>query len=289
MKEQPDLAPAHRNLSVAYYNHGDRSLAAGEIAEAVRLEPGNSRFLLEQEQLLKRLDRPVKERLDILEARRDLLPDRYALMLAWISLLNRDSQHEKALELLMNYTFHVWEGGEGKVADEYKNALFALAEKALAPGRAEEAVALASRTLSYPANLGEGKLDNVPDNRAYYCMGRAYKLLGNQSKSAECFTRASEGSQVPEPVRYYNDQPSDYIYYQGLAFHELGNDESAKKSFHQLIIFGERHLFDKVDYDFFAVSMPELEVYQDDIQKRSDDYCRRLIALGRRGLQETGL
>ena len=35
--------------------------------------------------------------------------------------------------------------------------------------------------------------------------------------------------------------------------------------------------------------MPELEVYQDDIQKRSDDYCRRLIALGRRGLQETGL
>ena len=289
MKEQPDLAPAHRNLSVAYYNHGDRSLAAGEIAEAVRLEPGNSRFLLEQEQLLKRLDRPVKERLDILEARRDLLPDRYALMLAWISLLNRDGQHEKALELLMNYTFHVWEGGEGKVADEYKNALFALAEKALSAGRAEEAVALASRTLSYPANLGEGKLDNVPDNRAYYCMGRAYKLLGNQSKSAECFTRASEGSQVPEPVRYYNDQPSDYIYYQGLAFHELGNDESAKKSFHQLIIFGERHLFDKVDYDFFAVSMPELEVYQDDIQKRSDDYCRRLIALGRRGLQETGL
>ena len=289
MKEQPDLAPAHRNLSVAYYNHGDRSLAAGEIAEAVRLEPGNSRFLLEQEQLLKRLNRPVKERLDILEARRDLLPDRYALMLAWISLLNRDSQHEKALELLMNYTFHVWEGGEGKVADEYKNALFALAEKALASGRAEEAVALASRTLSYPANLGEGKLDNVPDNRAYYCMGRAYKLLGNQSKSAECFTRASEGSQVPEPVRYYNDQPSDYIYYQGLAFHELGNDESAKKSFHQLIIFGEHHLFDKVDYDFFAVSMPELEIYQDDIQKRSDDYCRRLIALGRRGLQETGL
>ena len=39
-------------------------------------------------------------------------------------------------------------------------------------------------------------------------------------------------------------------------------------------------------YDFFAVSMPELEVYQDDIQKRSDDYCRRLMELGRRGLEE---
>ena len=289
VKELPTLAPARRNLSIAYYNHGNRDLAAGEIAEAVRLEPENSRFLLEQDQLLKRLDRPVEERLAILEARRDLLPDRCALMLAYISLLNADGQHEKALDLLMNYTFHVWEGGEGKVADEYKTALFALAEKALSAGRAEEAFDYASRTLSYPANLGEGKLENVPDNQAYYLMGRAYRMLGNETKAAECFAEAAAGSQVPEPVRYYNDQPSDYIYYQGLAFHALGKTESAKRSFHQLIIFGERHLFDRIGYDFFAVSMPELEVYQDDIRKRSDDYCRRLIALGRKGLEETGL
>lgn len=289
VKELPALAPARRNLSIAYYNHGNRDLAAGEIAEAVRLEPDNSRFLLEQDQLLKRLDRPAEERLAILEARRDLLPDRCALMLAYISLLNADGQHEKALDLLMNYTFHVWEGGEGKVADEYKTALFALAEKALAGGRAEEAVEYASRTLSYPPNLGEGKLENVPDNRAYYLIGCAYRMMGDETKAAACFTEAASGSQVPEPVRYYNDQPSDYIYYQGLAFHALGKEESAKRAFHQLIIFGERHLFDRTGYDYFAVSMPELEVYQDDIQKRSDDYCRRLIALGRKGLEETGL
>ena len=57
------------------------------------------------------------------------------------------------------------------------------------------------------------------------------------------------------------------------------------KSFHQLIRFGEQHLFDRAEYDFFAVSMPELEVFEDDIQKRSDAYCRRLIALGRKGLE----
>ena len=289
VRELPGLAPAHRNLSVAYYNHGDRSLAAGEIAEAVRLEPENSRFLLEQDQLLKRLERPVRERLAILEAKRSLLPDRTPLMLAYISLLNADGQYEKALDLLMHYTFHVWEGGEGKVADEYKTALLALAGKALAEGRPEEAVSLAGRTLSYPPNLGEGKLENVPDHAAYYLMGCAYRMAGNETAARTCFEKASAGSQVPEPVRYYNDQPSDYIYYQGLAFHALGNDEKAKKSFHQLIIFGEQHLFDRAEYDFFAVSMPELEVYQDDIQKRSDDYCRRMAELGRRGLLETGL
>ena len=285
VRQMPELAPAHRNLSIAYYNHGNPDLAAGEIAEAVRLEPDNSRFLLEQEQLLKRLDRPVKERLALLEARRELIPRRCGLMLAYVSLLNRDGRHEEALQLLTGYSFHVWEGGEGKVADEYKTALFALAEKALAEGRPEDAAAYAERTLTYPANLGEGKLDNVPDNRAWYVMGCARRMRKDEEGARACFEKASEGSQTPEPVRYYNDQPSDYIYYQGLAFAALGEKEKALKSFHQLIIFGEQHLFDRVGYDFFAVSMPELEVYQDDIQKRSDDYCRRLTELGRKGLE----
>ncbi|MGN0779143.1 MAG: DUF5107 domain-containing protein [Aristaeellaceae bacterium] len=284
--QMPNLAPAHRNLSIAHYNHGDRSLAAAEIATACRLEPENSRFLLEQEQLLRRLGRPVRERLALLEAQRDIVPDRYALMLAYVTLLNQDGQYEKALDLLTHYTFHVWEGGEGKVADEYKTALFGLAEKALTDSRPEEAIAYARRTLVYPDNLGEGKLDNVPDNRAYYVMGCAYRLLQDETNATACFEKATEGSQVPEPVRYYNDQPSDYIYYQGLAYAALGNLEKAKKSFHQLIIFGQQHIFDQVGYDFFAVSMPELEVYQDDIQQRSDDYCRRMTVLGRRGLSE---
>ena len=285
VREDPGLAPAHRCLSIAYYNHGDRTRAEGEITEACRLEPENSRFLLEQDQLLKRLDRPVRERLARLEAHRELLEDRYALMLAYVSLLNADGQHEKALELMSGYTFHVWEGGEGKVAEEYKAALFALAEKALAEGNAAEAFRFAQRTVSYPENMGEGKLDNVPDNRAYYLMGLACRKMQKEEQAIACFRKAAEGSSVPEPVRYYNDQPSDYIYWQGLAFRALGEEEKARRSFHQLIIFGERHLHDRVGYDYFAVSMPELEVYEDDIQKRSDEYCRRLTALGRKGLR----
>ena len=85
-------------------------------------------------------------------------------------------------------------------------------------------------------------------------------------------------------MRYYNDQPSDYIYWMGLAFRELGDEENAEACFRSLLEFGEEHLRDKVGYDFFAVSMPELEVYQDDIQERSDGYCRRLIELGKKGM-----
>ena len=120
---------------------------------------------------------------------------------------------------------------------------------------------------------------------------RGVDLTGTECTPTELrsgfLCRAAEsqkGSSVPEPVRYYNDQPSDYIYWQGLAFRELGEEEKARKCFHQLIIFGERHLHDRMGYDYFAVSLPELESYHDDIQKRSDDYCRRLMRLGWEGI-----
>ena len=143
--------------------------------------------------------------------------------------------------------------------------------------------------MTYPKNLGEGKLENVPDNKAYYLIGKCYKALGDSEKTAKCFTLAAQGSSIPAPVRYYNDQPSDYIYYQGLAFAELGRKTDAENSFHQLVSFGEKHINDKIEYDFFAVSMPELEVYQEDIQKRNVDYCGYLIELGNKGLTEINI
>ena len=156
----------------------------------------------------------------------------------------------------------------------------------MAEEKYNDAIAFAERTLLYPENLGEGKLENVPDNRAFYVMGCAFRALGDEAKAREFLEKATAGSRIPEPVRYYNDQPSDYIYFQGLAFHALGDDKEAGDSFRRLAEFGESHLNDQVGYDFFAVSMPELEVYQDDIQKRSDDYCRRLTELGYMGLKE---
>ena len=79
---------------------------------------------------------------------------------------------------------------------------------------------------------------------------------------------------------------SDYIFYQGLANQALGRENAAKKAFHKLIHYGEQHMFDTVDYDFFAVSLPEIEVFQDAIQLRNELYCNYLRALGALGLLE---
>lgn len=286
---KPDFAMPYRNLSIAYYNKQKNIPKALEsIKKACELEPDNSRFLLELDQLSAKAGVSAENRLETLEQHPELLSDRDVLYLAYITLLNLNGRFSEALYCLENHTFHPWEGGEGKVAEQYKTSLFALAEKEMENGNYEKAIELCKKTLNYPNNLGEGKLENVPDNKAHYLIGKCFKALGNDEKSKEYFTFAAAGSTIPAPVRYYNDQPSDYIYYQGLAFYELDDISMAKKSFHQLVTFGERHIFDKIEYDFFAVSMPELEVYQDDIQKRSADYCRLLISLGEKGLKEIG-
>ena len=73
-------------------------------------------------------------------------------------------------------------------------------------------------------------------------MGCAYRTQGQETAVRKYFAKATQGSSTPEVSRCYNDQSSGYIYYQGLAFHALDAEEKAKESFHQLIIFGERHI-----------------------------------------------
>ena len=175
-------------------------------------------------------------------------------------------------------------GGEGKVSAQYRYALIHLAKNQLAAGNPETALQLLNSALTYPKNLGEGKLPNVPDNQIHYFMGMAFRQTGESAKAEEYFRLAASGPQEPSSVLYYNDQPSDFIYYQGLAARALGNDAAARKAFHKLISFGEQHLFDEVEYDFFAVSLPEIEVYQEDIRLRNVQYCNYLRALGSLGL-----
>ncbi|WP_415942550.1 DUF5107 domain-containing protein [Mitsuokella multacida] len=285
--ENPQLAMAYRNLALAKMNKQHDSETALKLTQhACQLVPKYPRFWLELDQLLAKLNKPIAERLQIMEEHPAVTMERDDLRLRYITLLNASGQYDKALHILKETRFHPWEGGEGKVAAQYKISLHSLAVKALAQGKAEEAIPLLEAALTYPDNLGEGKLPNVPDHETWYELGRAYEMLHQHDKAVACWQRATTGSQTPEPVRYYNDQPSDYIFYQGLAFRALGEEENALRSFHQLVIYGEQHLFDKVEYDFFAVSMPEIEVFEDDIQLRSTQYCNYLRALGHIGLGE---
>ena len=286
-EEEPSFAMSYRNLAIAFYNkEHDISKALPAMKRAVELDPDYSRFLLEYDQLCAKAGYSNEDRLKVLEAHIDLVTYRDALYLEYITLLNNTGQYEKALDCLTTHQFHPWEGGEGKVSAQYRYALTQKALLLLNKKQYDEAIELLEATKTYPQNLGEGKLPNVQDNIADYYLGIAYEETGNKEAATAHYLAASVGLDEPSSVLYYNDQPSDTILYQGFANEKLGNTAAARKCYHQLLAFGQKHLFDKVGYDYFAVSLPEIEVFPSNIQDRNDTYCHYLMGLAYIGLKE---
>lgn len=193
-------------------------------------------------------------------------------------------QHQKAYDLAMGRHFHTWEGGEGKITMQYTLALVELAKQALAAGDAKKAEELLQKSLVYPQNLGEGKLEGTKDNHVYYNLGLALEAQGRQREAQDCFERAAVGTDEPAGMMYYNDQPADMIMYQGLAKLKLGEPAQAKSRFYRLIDYGEKHLWDEVKIEYFAVSLPEFQIFNEDYTARNKAHCYYLMALGNLGL-----
>lgn len=274
-----------RNLALAFFNKKNEEAKAIECMErAFRLDTTDARILMELDQLYKRVRRSHKERLAFLQQYPELIKQRDDLILEEITLLNQTGEYEKAKTVLDAHNFHPWEGGEGKVPAQYQLARVELAKKALTAGENKEAISLLEECLEYPHHLGEGKLYGAQENDFYYFLGCAYEGLGQHDKAVECWEQAIIGPTEPAAAMYYNDAKPDKIFYQGLALLKLGRMDEANGRFHKLTSYGEKHLFDKIKMDYFAVSLPDLLIWEDDLTIRNVIHCKYMMALGYWGL-----
>jgi tetratricopeptide (TPR) repeat protein len=242
--------------------------------------------LLELDQLYAKLNMPVEDRFQFLDGKKNIVEKRDDLFTTYVTLLNLQGRYQDAYDHIMGRHFHPWEGGEGKVTTQYAIALTELGKKALQHGEPEKAIELFQKALVFPHNLGEGKLEGAKDNNIYYYLGIAYRQTGDETKALECLTRAALGDEEPSSAMYYNDQPADLILYEGLANLEIGDEVRASSRFHKLITYGEKHYYDHVKIDYFAVSLPDLQLFEDNLDKRNRIHCNYLIGLGYLGLGE---
>ncbi len=263
---------------------GDATAAKSAYERAFALDPTDSRVLFELDQLDKRLGRAPAERLARLEGQSDLVDTRDDLTIERVLLLNVVGRPADALALLTKRTFHPWEGGEGKVAAQYTASHVALAKQALLAGDTASAIQYLAETLTYPLNLGEGKLAGTPDNQIYYLLGVAYRLSGDSGRANAAFEKATLGSLEPTSQTYYNDQPPEMIFYQGMARRALGRVEEADAIFRSLVNYGRDHMDDAVQMDYFAVSLPDFLVFDTDLEARNRLHCHFIIGLGWLGL-----
>lgn len=281
------FATVHRNLALAYYNKmNDKKKARISLEKAYSLNKKDARVLLELDQLYKKIGISYKDRLANFENNLETVMLRDDLYLEYVTLHNFLGMYEKAQSLILNRKFHPWEGGEGKVPAQYRYCHIELGKKAFLEKNYEKALELFNATFTYPHNLGEGKLAGAQENDANYFIGCTYEALGQAEKAKEYFIKASMGLDEPAGMMYYNDQPADMIFYQGLAFLKLGDEIKAKSRFNKLITYGEKHIFDHVKIDYFAVSLPDFLIFDEDLDKKNVVHCNYLIGLGTLGLGE---
>ena len=294
----PQFPTVWRNLALARFNKQDRQEEALLLMErAFSLDKTDARVLMELDQLYRRLQKPHQFRLDHLQQYPELIQQRDDLVLEEITLLNQLGHYEEAMQKLDAHQFHPWEGGEGKVPAQYQICRVELAKQSLTPGPSpkergvetlaiQHAIDLLNECLEYPHHLGEGKLYGAQENDFYYLLGVAYEQLGDMAKAAECWEEATKGPQEPAAAMYYNDAKPDKIFYQGLALLKLGRQGEANGRFYKLVNYGKQHIFEQQTMDYFAVSLPDLLIWEDSLDVKNRIHCLYMLALGYYGLAD---
>ncbi|MBO4444620.1 MAG: DUF5107 domain-containing protein [Bacteroidaceae bacterium] len=283
----PTLPTVWRNLALGYYNkRGETERAVACMEKAFALDTTDARILMELDALYKKLGRPHAERLALLQQHASLVMQRDDLVLEEITLLNLTGAHAEASALLGSRHFHPWEGGEGKVTAQYQFARIALAQEALTQGNADRAIALLEQCFVYPEYLGEGRLISAQEQDIHYFLGQAYALKGDLNEARRCWETAAKGDLEPTDALYYNDAKPEKIFYQGLALRALGREMEARDKFSKLADYGRDNLERHVVMDYFAVSMPDLLVWDEDLDIRNRIHCLFMLTLGLWGLGE---
>ncbi len=276
---------AQRNLGLALMNkRGDAERALQRYERAFALDETDARILFELDQLYVKMGRPPSERLAFLRRHQACVDKRDDLTIEAATLHNLLGKPQEALDIVMSRAFHPWEGGEGMVTGQYVASLIQLARGHIRQRQYDRAIACLTRAQTYPYNLGEGKLATVPENDVHYHLGLAYELSGDERSARKCYEAASGGEFEPASPRFYNDQPPESIFYQGLARKKRGEHDLAESIFQRLIAYGEAHLHDDVTMDYFAVSLANFLVFDDDLSQRNHIHCLYLIGLGHLGL-----
>ncbi len=125
--------------------------------------------------------------------------------------------------------------------------------------------------------------------RSIILLGCACVQLGQNEQAAQRFVAATGGATEPGAALYYNDQPPDTILYQALAHRKLGAEQDAITIAQKLVDYGETLLDEPVTVDYFAVSLPDFLVFDDDMQRRHRVHCLYMAGLGYLGLGSTRL
>ena len=283
----PEFADGWRGLAIHAWNkQHDYELAARYLDNAYQLAPQDARLLFERDLLDKLSGATPEKRLARLENNLEIALKRDDMTAELLNLWHLTGQADKAADILATRKFHPWEGGEGKITSQFILNQLLRAWQHLDARQPQQACELLHAALHYPENLSEGRLPGQTDNDIWFWQAICANAQGDETEAMRCLRLAATGDRTINIHSYYNDQPVDYLFWQGMALRLLGEQQTAQQLFSEMKQWAQEMAKTSIEADFFAVSQPDLLSLYGDLQQQHKEKCLMVAMLASAGLGE---
>ncbi|WP_129789780.1 tetratricopeptide repeat protein, partial [Promicromonospora panici] len=269
----PDDAVAWRNIGLAAVNH-ERDLAAAREAydRACAVAPGDARLLYERDQLAALTGASPADRLDALMGGGEL--DRDDLAVEALHLMITEGRADQALMVLGRRRLHPWEGGEGQALLAWDRAHAHGALDALAEARPRDAVDHVRAALAPPRSLGEARHPLASTAYLHLLLGDALAADGDPAAAADAWATAA--AQRGDFVEMSTQEHGEQTFWTVLALRRTGRHDAADELTASLRAYRDRYAAEVPRVDYFATSLPDLLLFEEDPLRVRD---RRVLFL----------
>lgn len=280
------FSTGYRNLGIALWNlQGDGEAATAAYQQAMQLNPNDARLVSEFDQLQAKRNIPPATRRAFLLDHLPLVLERDDASVALAALHNLLGDPAKALELLTSRRFHPWEGGEGSVLRQFTTAKLLLGQAALADGNPTQALNWFTSAMKTPESLGEAYHPLQAKADVNYWIGQAHKALNQPDEAQRAFeASATEAGDFSEMAVTAHSPLSRF---RALSLRELGRTAEAEALLVDLRDFARQKLAEPATIDYFATSLPNLLVFEENLQTRRAADANLLLAIAHHGLGDT--
>lgn len=277
----PSDAVAWRNIGLAAVNH-ERDLTAARDAydRACAVAPGDARLLYERDQLAALTGTSPADRLAALLDGGSAHLERDDLTVETLHLMVTRGQAAEALAILGGRRLHPWEGGEGQALLAWDRAHTHQALDALADGRSRDAVGHLRAALAPPRSLGEARHPLASTAHLHLLLGDALAADaaadGDTDGAAAADAWRTAAAQRGDFVEMSTQEHSEQTLWTVLALRRTGQGPAADELTASLRAFRDRYAAEVPRVDYFATSLPDLLLFEEDPLRVRD---RRVLVL----------
>ena len=215
----PSFAIACRNVGFGYgcLNELDKSIKYYDMA--IKANPNDPLLLTESDKIYEQANQPANVRLKRLESYLKTVMKHDDAVMRLLTLYNASGQYDKAIKILDNRHFHLWEGG-GQVHDIYVDSHMLKGMKLLKGKRYKDAIREFELANQYPVNLEVAPSPRGGyEAKVYYLSGVAYEAMSQADKAKECFEKSANTG--------FRNRLTDLNYYKVKSLRKLNKNEEA--------------------------------------------------------------